>query len=104
MKRLLFLILTSGLLAWSCADLDLVPPSKASSENWNLTAEQLRISLNDMYNLEKWKLYDNHFADKRCDDWSQRNQIYEMTVGNIASTWSLYLSGHSRRHQGNRSD
>ena len=89
MKRLLFLILTSGLLAWSCADLDLVPPSKASSENWNLTAEQLRISLNDMYNLEKWKLYDNHFADKRCDDWSQRNQIYEMTVGNIASTWSV---------------
>ncbi|MBQ7194138.1 MAG: RagB/SusD family nutrient uptake outer membrane protein [Bacteroidales bacterium] len=91
MKKIIYIILTLffAALSHSCADLNLTPPSEASTENWNKTAEQLRISLNDLYRQYLWKMNTQWWGDKRSDDWSQRTTIYEYTQGNVTSTWSV---------------
>lgn len=91
MKKILYIISAMLLcqMTNSCAELDLNPPSEASTENWNQNAEQMRISLNDLYRQYLWKMNTNWWGDKRSDDWSQRTQIYEYTQGNVTSTWSV---------------
>ena len=48
MKKIHVLICMIALLSvTSCVNLDLNPPSAASSENWFSSPEEVRISLND---------------------------------------------------------
>ena len=50
MKKIHVLICMIALLSvTSCVNLDLNPPSAASSENWFSSPEEVRISLNDFY-------------------------------------------------------
>ena len=53
MKKIHVLICMIALLSvTSCVNLDLNPPSAASSENWFSSPEEVRISLNDFYRSE----------------------------------------------------
>ena len=76
----------------SCANLDLNPPSSASSENWYSTADEIRISLNDFYRTYLYDMHTEYYFDRRCDDWAQRDQVYDFCNGSVTSTTSTMAS------------
>jgi len=70
----------------SCANLDLNPLTEPSSETWNSTLDEVRISLNDMYRESFYELETNWFSDRRTDDWAQRDKMYDLAAGQISSS------------------
>lgn len=47
--------------ASSCVDLNMNPPSEASSENWYKNADQITMSLNDLYRKAFYGMESGHF-------------------------------------------
>ena len=92
MKKFIYIISCAAAVAASvsCAKLDLNPPSAASSENWYSTSDEIRISLNDFYRTYLYEMHTEYFFDRRCDDWAQRDQVYDMCNGSVTSTSSTY--------------
>ncbi len=90
MKKILYIIIAviTISLCNSCAKLDLNPLSEASSENWYSDPTELVISLNDFYRDYLWEVENGYWTDRRTDDWSQRDYIYELANGSAVSTWS----------------
>jgi len=90
MKKILYTIIAviTISLCNSCAKLDLNPLSEASSENWYSDPTELVISLNDFYRDYLWEVESGYWTDRRTDDWSQRDYIYELANGSAVSTWS----------------
>lgn len=87
-KSLYTLAMLSILLVASCADLDLNPPSSASSGNWYSDIDEITISINDFYREYLYELELAWWTDRRTDDWAQREEIYEFVAGNVTSEWS----------------
>lgn len=87
-KSIYILCMLSALSLASCVDLDLNPPSSASSENWYSDADEITISINDFYREYLYALESDWWTDRRTDDWAQREEIYEFVVGNVTSEWS----------------
>lgn len=87
-KSLYTLAMLSVLLVTSCADLDLNPPSSASSGNWYSDIDEITISINDFYREYLYTLELDWWTDRRTDDWAQREEIYEFVAGNVTSEWS----------------
>ncbi len=79
-------------LSTACADLDLNPLSAASSENWYQNAEQITISLNDLYRLYPYGVDNEYWTDRRTDDWAQRDQVYDLCNGSNTSATGIYGS------------
>ena len=80
------------LVSASCADLNLNPLSSASSENWYSSADEIRISLNDLYRTYLYGMHTEFWTDRRTDDWAQREQVYEICNGSLTSTTSTYIN------------
>lgn len=64
--------------ASSCVDLNMNPPSEASSENWYKNADQITMSLNDLYRKAFYGMESEYWTDRRTDDWAQRDYTYEL--------------------------
>ena len=95
MKKIHVLICMIALLSvTSCVNLDLNPPSAASSENWFSSPEEVRISLNDFYRSTFFVIEEGWTLDRNTDDWAQRTNIYTIAAGslNASSTCLLYTS------------
>lgn len=94
MKKIFNIALFAAALAVSasCAKLDLNPLSAASSENWYADADEIVISLNDLYRTYPYGMHTEFWTDRRCDDWAQRDQVYELCNGSVTSTTSTYES------------
>lgn len=83
------LILGLG-VAQSCNDLDLNPLSSASSENWYSNADEITMSLNEMYRKAFYPVETDYWTDRRTDDWAQRDYVYEMCNGSTTSALDTY--------------
>ena len=82
MKKIHILIYTIALLSvTSCVNLDLNPPSAASSENWFSSPEEVRISLNDFYRSTFFVIEEGWTLDRNTDDWAQLHLLATMHRG-----------------------
>src|SRR5690606_25978687 len=75
-------------MLFSCAELDLVPPSEGSNENWYSDQTEIEMSLNDLYRTYVWNLEVNFQTDRWTDDWAQRLVVYEYSAGAITREWA----------------
>ena len=62
--KFIILALGLGFLASSCNDLDLVPLSEASTENWYSSEEELLMAANEFYKIGYWNKM-NHGTSHR---------------------------------------
>lgn len=110
MKKIHVLICMIALLSvTSCVNLDLNPPSAASSENWFSSPEEVRISLNDFYRSTFFVIEEGWTLDRNTDDWAQRTNIYTIAAGslnasstsnpNIKTVWSYTYKNISRANR-----
>ena len=110
MKKIHILICMIALLSvTSCVNLDLNPPSAASSENWFSSPEEVRISLNDFYRSTFFVIEEGWTLDRNTDDWAQRTNIYTIAAGslnasstsnpNIKTVWSYTYKNISRANR-----
>lgn len=74
----------------SCSDLNLNSPSTPSVETWFSSAQEIEMSLNDLYRLDFWPM-DN---DSYTDDWTNRqsnsdivNGILNGQNGDVTTLW-----------------
>lgn len=74
-----FLYLWLSLFLFSCQKLDLNPLSQGSSETWNSDADEIVMSLNDLYREALWK----KDADEWTDDWINRDGLTDITNATI---------------------
>lgn len=110
MKKIHVLICMIALLSvTSCVNLDLNPPSAASSGNWFSSPEEVRISLNDFYRSTFFVIEEGWTLDRNTDDWAQRTNIYTIAAGslnasstsnpNIKTVWSYTYKNISRANR-----
>lgn len=92
MRKTLYTMLASVavLMAAGCNNLDLSSPSSPSTENWYSNADEIRISLNEMYRLDFYDPEKEYWTDRRSDDWAQRNYSYELPAGSATSSSSAF--------------
>ena len=94
----------------SCVNLDLNPPSAASSENWFSSPEEVRISLNGFFiAVLSFVIEEGWTLDRNTDDWAQRTNIYTIAAGslnasstsnpNIKTVWSYTYKNISRANR-----
>lgn len=82
-KTIIYIFIT--LLLTSCYDMDLNPLSQGSSENWYTTEEELMMSVRSLYNIAYWSLDDDSYTD----DWTNRNEVNNITGGTIDGLSSI---------------
>ncbi|MGO1242949.1 MAG: RagB/SusD family nutrient uptake outer membrane protein [Sphingobacterium sp.] len=88
LRKHYFICLSLTALFFSCAKLDLVPPSEGSNENWYSDQTEIEMSLNDLYRTYVWNLETNFQTDRWTDDWAQRLVVYEYSAGAVTSEWA----------------
>ena len=76
-RKFLYMCLAMSLI--SCQKLDLNPLSQGSSETWNSNADELIMSLNDLYREALW-IKDQ---DEWTDDWIYRDGLTDITNATI---------------------
>src|SRR5690606_170931 len=76
-RKFLYIALSMSLL--SCQKLDLNPLSQGSGETWNSNADELVMSLNELYRADLW-IQD---LDDWTDDWIYRDGLTEITNATI---------------------
>src|SRR5690606_4410608 len=74
-------------MLFSCAELDLVPPSEGSNENWYSDHTYVELSLNDLFRCYVSNLDVKFHYDRWTDDWAQRLGVYEYPGGAVTSEW-----------------
>jgi hypothetical protein len=79
----ILLIIISLLICYSCTELDLNPPSEASSATWYSTEQEIQMAVNDLFRDYCWPR-DN---DNWTDDWTARESVSPITGGTINSDW-----------------
>lgn len=85
MKKYILLFVTSVTLLVSCADLDLNPLSEGSSESWYSTAEEMEMSVNDLFREVFWP----QFSDEWTDDYTRREALTPITNATINGQWGV---------------
>ncbi len=89
MKKYLYTLmaaLTIGITG--CANLDLNPPTDASSETWFSSIDEFEYACNDLYRMDLWYWECNRYwhTDRWSDDWDQQGHSYEWCTGALMST------------------
>lgn len=96
MKRYISILFIYTFLLTACVDLDLNPLSEASSGNWNSTAYELELSVNDLYKAAFWGAPTNELGtdDQTYRDILSYNQIADGTINGesnsepkVVDTW-----------------
>ncbi len=83
MKNKVIIMLAGLFLITACIDLDMNPLSEASSENWYSDADEIAMSVNDLFKLAFWPLD----AEEWTDDNTVRTNTYPITSATINSEW-----------------
>lgn len=85
----------------SCTDLDMVPLSQASSEDWYSSKTEIEMSLNDGYRMYNWQwAIDNSTGgDRWDDDWVMRNNLSAIANGSLSGETSQIKTMWSTRYQ-----
>src|SRR5690606_22099266 len=86
--KLKIIYLLCALSFFSCQKLDLNPLSQGSSETWNSNADELIMSLNDLYREALW-IKD---LDDWTDDWIYRDGLTDVTNATINGQSSFILT------------
>lgn len=86
-RKIIYLVLS--LFLFSCQKLDLNPLSQGSSETWNSDADELIMSLNDLYREALW-IKD---VDDWTDDWIYRDGLTDITNATINGQSAFVTSG-----------
>ena len=71
--KFIILALGLGFLASSCNDLDLVPLSEASTENWYSSEEELLMAANEFYKIGYWNKMNQGLLEQATDNFTYRN-------------------------------
>lgn len=96
MKRNKYLSLIFSIIFFtSCADLDLNPPSEASSENWYSDEEQIEMTVRSLYHPNFWRMD----LDTWTDDVMHRFIMTDITGGTITSEFSYGANTWSKAYQ-----
>ena len=92
MKKAIYILAAAlGLsLTASCVDLNMNPPSAASSENWYSSSDEIKMALNDLYRKAFYGLESECWTDRRTDDWAQRDYVYELMNGSATSATATF--------------
>lgn len=100
MKKILFAISAVIFALSSCTSLNIAPTSEPSSDNWYQNGEQVAISLNDLYRTYLYAIENEYWTDRRCDDWAQRDQVYDLCNGSTTSATSFYSTEWLNTYKG----
>lgn len=92
MKKAIYILAAAFSLSFtvSCVNLNMDPPSAASSENWYSTTDEIKMALNDLYRKAFYGLECEYWTDRRTDDWAQRDYVYELLNGSGTSATSTF--------------
>ena len=101
MKKIIALFIT-GLILFSCNNLDLNPLSQGSSENWYTNDGELQMAVLELFNIDYWDAeltrvntnsttdgYSQQWTDKLSDNWTARTTLSEIDGGTISSQTSF---------------
>lgn len=87
MKKYIFNTIVFGvfIVFFSCTDLDKLPLSQGSSEDWYSSKQEIEMALNEGYRMNSWKwAIDNPDADSKWDDdWVYRNSVSAIVGGTL---------------------
>ena len=100
MKKIYIILTVVALALCSCVNLNLKPTSDPSSDNWYQNADQIILSLNDLYRTYLYNIENEYWTDRRTDDWAQRVQVYEMTNGSATSSTSFFSTNWLNTYKG----
>ena len=99
MNNKILIFLLAGLLFSSCNKMDLNPLSAGSSSSWYSNDEELRMSLDYLYNYRFWNPnpdplnFDNcGWLDSFSDDWTNRNMVSPPASGTINGQTGFIIS------------
>ncbi len=84
-----FIYVVVSLFLFSCQKLDLNPLSQGSSETWNSDADELTMSINDLYREALWV----NDLDDWTDDWIFRDGLTDITNATINGQSGFVVSG-----------
>ena len=92
--KFIILALGLGFLASSCNDLDLVPLSEASTENWYSSEEELLMAANEFYKIGYWNKMNQGLLEQATDNFTYRNvnrcNLLDGTVNGDGGTENWY--------------
>lgn len=105
MKKYIISVLAGLAVLTGCQNLDLNPLSEGSSENWYSSEQEIKLSLNALYNPLLWYMEVCRWynTDRWTDDWNQRDKVYDWVAGNengnkseVIKPWANSYKGISR--------
>ena len=74
----------------SSCSLDRYPLSQGSADTWYSNADEMLNCLNDSYRKAFYTVDVEFWTDRRTDDWSQRDQVYDFSNGSVNASTSTY--------------
>ena len=100
MKQIKFTIcILSFLTLMSCVDLNLMPLSEGSSENWYSSQAEIEMSMNDFYRTDFFPIDDMTWGDDvtaRNTTSAMQNGTLTAENGTIGTRWTNYYKGIAR--------
>lgn len=100
LKALIITIVTV-IFFQGCVNLDLDPPSEASSGNWYQTESQFEMSLLELYRRTYWYVGSYYYGDDMAtDDFSSRDYSYAQSAGTLSGTTSTVTDLWTRMYTG----
>ncbi len=82
----LVIFAVAGLMATSCADLDLYPLETGSSDSWYKTEEEIKASIKGLYRVDFFPIENSRW----CDDHQSRNNLNDMTGATLnGDSWDV---------------
>ncbi len=101
MKKFIILAAAAVISFTSCVELNLMPLTNASSDNWFNNAQEVEMALNALYAENYWYFdcYRLYNTDRWTDDWNQREYMYDYLAGEVSSTWGDTERQYKRLYQ-----
>ncbi|MGI6573111.1 MAG: RagB/SusD family nutrient uptake outer membrane protein [Fermentimonas sp.] len=99
-------LLSLIILGFGCNKLDLSPLAEGSSESWYSSDNEVRMSIDYLYNINFWNSnpdlsYFNNggWLDAWSDDWTNRDLLNDITNGTINSQTSFVVNFWTRYYK-----
>lgn len=106
MKNKILIFMVAGLLFSSCNKLDLNPLSEGSSANWYSNNEELRMSLDYLYNSRFWNPNPDPLNFGNCawldsftDNWTNRNIVGPLASGTVTGETDFIIAWWGYHYQ-----